>query len=97
MNFHNLSVCSLWVFMVMVDCSLKCYFAKKVRGYSCDDLYPWWSFASDMDLAVIVNVFMSVVAYVATDNLICSPTIIDSFIKANLFGKDLNKTSENKV
>ena len=50
-----------------------------------------------MDLAVIVDVFMALMAYMVTDNLISSRSIKDGFIKANLFGKDLNKTSEDKV
>lgn len=50
-----------------------------------------------MDLAVVVNIFMSVAAFLAANSLIASKAIKDSFIKANLFGKDLNKTSEDRV
>lgn len=44
-----------------------------------------------------VNIFMAVLSYLVTDKIIGSQVVRDSFIKANLFGKDLNKTSEDKV
>lgn len=50
-----------------------------------------------MDLAVVVDVFMALAAYVVTDRLIGSQGIRDGLIKANLFGKDMNKKSEDKV
>ena len=50
-----------------------------------------------MDLAVVVDVLMALLAYAVTNNLIGSRSIKDGFIKANLFGKDMNKTSEDKV
>lgn len=48
-------------------------------------------------LPVVVSVCMAVGAYVVTHKLIGSQSVKDSFIKANLFGKDLNKKSEDKV
>ncbi len=54
-------------------------------------------FPMDFLAVVVVDIFMALAAYVVTDNLISSRSIKDSFIKANLFGKDLNKTSEDKV
>ena len=50
-----------------------------------------------MEAAILVNVLMAILAYVTTDRLIGSKAIKDKFIKANLFGKDLNKTSEARM
>ena len=61
-----------------------------------DDHYPFLV-NFKMDIAILVSFFMSVAAYAAANSLIHSKTIKDSFIKANLFGKDLNKKSEAKV
>lgn len=46
---------------------------------------------------VLVNMVLSGGAYLAANKLIGSNTMRDSFIKARLFGKDLNKTSDEKV
>ena len=51
----------------------------------------------ELVIVVLVDVFMALVAYVVTDRLISSKGIRDGLIKANLFGKDMNKTSEDKV
>ena len=48
-------------------------------------------------VAVVAAVCMAVGAYLVTDSLMGSTAVRDMFIKANLFGKDLNKTSEDKV
>lgn len=48
-------------------------------------------------VAVVVAIGMAVGAYLVTDGLIASTAVRDMFIKANMFGKDLNKTSEDKV
>lgn len=50
-----------------------------------------------MDVALAVNIGMTVLAYVMADKLISSQGIKDRFIKANLFGKDMNKISKDKV
>lgn len=50
-----------------------------------------------MDLALLVCVFMSLAAYKVAESLIGSQAIRESFIKANLFGKDMNKKSEARV
>lgn len=50
-----------------------------------------------MDVAILVNVCMAVAAYLLTDSLIGSAAIKDSFIKGNLFGRDMNKSSGDKV
>ena len=50
-----------------------------------------------MELAIVVDVFVAVVAYVAADKLIGSRNVKDGFVKANLCGKDMNKTSEDRV
>ena len=47
--------------------------------------------------SVLVNAVFSGGAFLAADRLIGSRTMRDSFIKAGLFGKDLNKTSEDRV
>ena len=48
-------------------------------------------------LSVFVNLLFSGGAYLAADRLIGSETMRGSFIKAGLFGKDLNKASEARV
>ncbi|XP_059474985.1 UDP-N-acetylglucosamine--dolichyl-phosphate N-acetylglucosaminephosphotransferase [Neocloeon triangulifer] len=48
-----------------------------------------------MSTALFINVLMSVCAYVATVRLI--PTLKDMFLKANLFGIDMNKKEKHKV
>ena len=50
-----------------------------------------------MDVTILATVLMAVAAYFLTDSLIGSSTIRDSFIKGNLFGRDMNKTSGDKV
>ena len=47
--------------------------------------------------SIIVNVLLSAGAYVVADRLIGSQSMRSSFIKAGLSGKDLNKTSEERV
>ena len=51
----------------------------------------------ELIVSLLVNIFMAGVAYVMVDRLLSSQTIKDKFIKANLFGKDLNKASEDRV
>lgn len=48
-------------------------------------------------LTVFADVCMAVGAYLVSDGLIGSRSMKDSFIKAGLSGKDLNKTSEDRV
>ncbi|XP_065341422.1 UDP-N-acetylglucosamine--dolichyl-phosphate N-acetylglucosaminephosphotransferase [Cloeon dipterum] len=48
-----------------------------------------------MSSALLINVFMSVCAYVATVQLI--PTLKDMFFKANLYGVDMNKKEKHKI
>lgn len=48
-------------------------------------------------LSVCVNLLFSGGAYMAADRLIGSGTMRESFIKAGMFGKDLNKSSEARV
>ena len=47
--------------------------------------------------SVLVNAVFSGGAFLAADKLIGSRTMRDSFIKAGLSGKDLNKSSEERV
>lgn len=44
---------------------------------------------------LVINVTFSIVAFISTYKII--PRLIDMFINANLYGKDLNKKSENKM
>lgn len=44
---------------------------------------------------LLINIILSVFAFISTFNII--PRLKDMFITANLFGKDLNKKSENKM
>ena len=48
-------------------------------------------------VSVPVNLVFSVGAFLAARKVIGSSAMQDLFIKAGLFGKDLNKTSEKKV
>lgn len=48
-------------------------------------------------LSVFVNLAFSLGAFVTADRAIRSQAMRNLFVKANLFGKDLNKTSEAKV
>ena len=48
-------------------------------------------------VSVPVNLGFSVAAFVVAYRVIGSRTMQDLFIRAGLFGKDLNKTSEQKV
>lgn len=48
-------------------------------------------------LSVFVNLAFSLGAFVTADRAIRSQAMRSLFVKANLFGKDLNKTSEAKV
>jgi len=49
------------------------------------------------DWAVAATAGLSVAAYATSYRLIGSESVKLSFIKAKLFGRDLNKTSEDKV
>lgn len=42
-----------------------------------------------------INIILSVVVYISTYNII--PRLKCMFIDANLYGKDLNKKSDNKM
>jgi len=44
---------------------------------------------------LVANIAFSVFAFISTYNII--PRLKDMFISANLYGKDLNKKSENKM
>ncbi|VVC33593.1 Glycosyl transferase, family 4,UDP-GlcNAc-dolichyl-phosphate GlcNAc phosphotransferase [Cinara cedri] len=44
---------------------------------------------------LLINIVLSVFAFISTFNII--PRLKEMFITANLFGKDLNKKSENKI
>lgn len=44
---------------------------------------------------LIINILLSVFAFISTYKII--PHLSDMFISANLYGKDLNKKSENKM
>jgi len=44
---------------------------------------------------IIINIILSTIAFISTFNII--PCLKDMFINANLYGKDLNKKSENKM
>jgi UDP-N-acetylglucosamine--dolichyl-phosphate N-acetylglucosaminephosphotransferase len=48
-----------------------------------------------MTVAIAINAAMSALAFVFTLRLI--PSVRDMFIKANLFGVDLNKKRKEKV
>ena len=50
-----------------------------------------------MFLSLLVSGCVGLGAYYIADGLIGSRSFADSFIKAGLFGKDLNKSTENKV
>uniref|UniRef100_A0A1B6F1B3 UDP-N-acetylglucosamine--dolichyl-phosphate N-acetylglucosaminephosphotransferase n=1 Tax=Cuerna arida TaxID=1464854 RepID=A0A1B6F1B3_9HEMI len=50
---------------------------------------------SELWLPLCVNLLMSVVTYYLTQRLI--PNLKDMFLKANLFGIDMNKTSKDKI
>ena len=50
-----------------------------------------------MAASIVVDVVLSAGAYVVADRLIGSEIMRNSFIKAGLSGKDLNKTSEERV
>lgn len=42
-----------------------------------------------------INIILSIIVYISTYNLI--PRLKSMFIAANLYGKDLNKKSDNKM
>lgn len=42
-----------------------------------------------------INILFSIFAFISTYNII--PRLKDMFVSANLYGKDLNKKSENKM
>uniref|UniRef100_A0A2S2QMH6 UDP-N-acetylglucosamine--dolichyl-phosphate N-acetylglucosaminephosphotransferase n=1 Tax=Sipha flava TaxID=143950 RepID=A0A2S2QMH6_9HEMI len=44
---------------------------------------------------LIINILFSIFAFISTYNII--PRLKDMFVSANLYGKDLNKKSENKI
>ena len=48
-------------------------------------------------VSVPLNVAFSFAAFAVADKVIRSRAMRELFLKANLFGKDLNKTSEAKV
>ena len=50
-----------------------------------------------MLLTLFVDACLALGAYLIADGLIGSRSMRESFIKAGLFGKDLNKSSEKKV
>ena len=50
-----------------------------------------------MYLTIFADACMAFGAYLISDGLIGSRSMKDSFIKAGLSGKDLNKTSEDRV
>lgn len=50
---------------------------------------------SQLWLTLGINLIMSIITYYLTQRLI--PNLKDMFLKANLFGIDMNKTSRNKV
>lgn len=50
---------------------------------------------SELWLPLGINFIMSVVSYYLTQRLI--PNLKDMFLKANLFGVDMNKVSRDKV
>ena len=52
---------------------------------------------SKMLLSLCVSALGGLAAYYTANRVIGSSSMTNSFIKAGLFGKDLNKTSENKV
>ena len=69
-----------------------------IGGYLFDDHFLIvLTSEQKMYLAIIVNVCMAVIAYVVADRLISSHDVLSGFIRANLFGKDMNKTSEARV
>ena len=48
-------------------------------------------------VSVPVNLAFCVAAFLVADRVIGSRTMRELFVRANLFGKDLNKTSEERV
>lgn len=52
-------------------------------------------YSSQMWFPLFINLLMSIGAYFATVKII--PSIKDTFIKANLFGIDMSKTTSEKV
>ena len=52
---------------------------------------------SKMLLTIFVDVCLALGAYLIADGLIGSLSTRESFIKAGLFGKDLNKSTEDRV
>ncbi len=50
-----------------------------------------------MLLSLFVSGLVGIAAYFIADRVIGNRSMTDSFIKAGLFGKDLNKTSERRV
>lgn len=44
---------------------------------------------------LLINIILSVFAFISTFNII--PRLKDMFITAKIFGKDLNKKSENQM
>lgn len=50
---------------------------------------------SELCLPLVVNLVMSVLSFYVTQRLI--PNVKEMFLKANLFGYDMNKTKRPKV
>lgn len=48
-----------------------------------------------MVFPLIINVFMAIVSYIVTVRVI--PKLKEKFIKANLFGIDMSKSTSDKV
>ena len=48
-------------------------------------------------VTIPVNLAFSLAAFAAADKMIRSQTMRKLFLKAGLFGKDLNKTSDERV
>ena len=47
--------------------------------------------------SLLIDVAIACGAYVVTNRVLGSPDTNESFLKAGMFGKDLNKKSENKM
>lgn len=51
--------------------------------------------SSELWLPLVVNLLMSIISFYLTQRLI--PNLREMFLKANLFGYDMNKTTRYKV
>ena len=47
--------------------------------------------------SLLIDVAVACGAYVVADRVLASPNTKESFLKSGMFGKDLNKKSEDKV